>query len=118
VGGLGGLFAGAMLIATAAGAAANFAFCMDDPPVTAVTPGGHYVTVNTQVYLPAGSEQLLNDVYAVASTQPDGRGGTLVTVNVYVPAQAHVVASVNRYQVSATGDGDGVVTLHLDLPIS
>lgn len=118
VGGLGGLMAAAMVMATSAGASANFAFCMDDPPAAAVTPGGVNLTVNTQVYLPSGSQQLKNEVYATTSSQPDGHGGTLVTVNVYVPAPAHVVATVKRYQVSAAGDGNGTVTLVLDVPVS
>lgn len=115
---VGGLLAGAMLMATSGGASANFAFCMDDPPVQVVTPGGHNITVNAQVYLPAGSQELMDQVSDSASARPDGRGGTLITVSVFVPAPAHVVASVNRYRVSAAGDGDGVVTLLLDVPIS
>jgi hypothetical protein len=107
-----------MLMATSAAASANFAFCMDDPPITTTTPGGTTLTVNTQVYLPAGSQQLKNDVYETSSVQPDGHGGTLVTVNVYVPAQAHVVATVKKYQVSASGDGNDVVTVQLDVPVS
>lgn len=115
---VGGLLAGAMLVATSAGASANFAFCMDDPPVQVETFGGHNLTVNAQVYLPSGSQQLMNEVSDYASARPDGKGGTLVTVNVFVPAPAHVVASVNRFHVSAAGNGNDVVTLLLDVPIS
>src|SRR5690348_14142620 len=100
---VGGLLAGAMLMATSAGASANFAFCMDDPPIQVVTPGGHNLTVNNRVYLPAGSQQLMDEVTGSATTRPDGKGGTLVTVTVFVPAPAHVVASVYRYRVSAAG---------------
>ena len=114
----GGLLAGAVVLATSAGAAANFAFCSDDPPIQTSTPGGANVTINTTVYLPAGSQQLKNDVSETSTAQPDGHGGTMFTISVYVPAQAHVVATVKKYQVSTSADGNGVVTLHLDVPVS
>ena len=115
---LGGLLAGAMVLATSIGASANFAFCESDPPAQVVTPGGQILQVNSQVYLAHGSQQLLNAVTVTASAQPDGRGGTLITVSVFVPVTAHVVASVYRYKVTAAGDGSGVLTLVLDVPIS
>jgi hypothetical protein len=115
---LGGVVAAAMLAATSVGASANVAFCMSDPPIQVVTPGGHTVTVNNQVYLPAGSMLLKNNVTDDASAQPDGHGGTLITVHVYVPAAARVVASVYRYGVTAASSGFSVVTLHLDVPVS
>jgi hypothetical protein len=115
---VGAALAAAMLMATSVGASANLVFCMSDPPVQVVTAGGHYLTVNNMVYLPAGSEQVMNDVGDTASSAPDGRGGTLVTVNVFVPVQAHVVSSVNRFGVSAAANGVEVVTLHLDVPIT
>lgn len=118
VGGLGGLLAGVMVIATSVVASANVIFCMDDPPVQVVTPGGHNLTVHNQVYLPAGSQQLLNDVSDEASAQPDGHGGTLITDTVYVPAPGRVVATVYKYNVRVTGSGSSVVTLLLDVPIS
>ena len=118
VGGFGGLVAGAMFMASSVGASANFAFCESDPPVQVVTPGGHNLQVNSQVFLAHGSQQLASAVTETASAQPDGKGGTLITVSVFLPVSAHVVASVNRYKVSAAGDGSGVLTLVLDVPIS
>jgi hypothetical protein len=115
---VGGLAAGAMLVAASLGASANVIFCMSDPPVQVVTPGGHNLTVNNQVYLPAAAVRLKNNVTDDAGARPDGHGGTLITVHVYVPAPAHVVASVNRYQVTAASSGAGIVTLYLDVPIS
>jgi hypothetical protein len=49
---------------------------------------------------------------------PDGKGGTLITVHVHVPASvnAHVVSSENRYQVTTQRDGATVITLYLDVP--
>ena len=114
----GGLLAGAIVLATSSGVAANFAFCADDPPIQTSTPGGTNVTINTTVYLPAGSQQLKNDVYQTSTAQPDGQGGTLFTINVYVPAQAHVVATIRKYRVSTSADGNGVVVLNLDVPVS
>lgn len=115
---VGGLLAGVMVVATSVVASANVVFCMDDPPVQVVTPAGHNLTVHNQVYMSADSRQLLNDVSDQATAQPDGRGGTLITDTVYVPAPARVVATVNQYNVRATGSGTTVVTLLLDVPIS
>lgn len=115
---MGGLLAGVMLMATSVAASANFAWCMSDPPVQVVTPGGHILTVNNQVYLSAAARHLMNNVTDTANAAADGRGGTLVTVHVFVPGPAHVVSSVNRYGISAANDGSGVVTLTLDVPIT
>ena len=115
---LGGLLAGVMVVATSVSASANLVWCMDDPPVTLTTPGGHNLTVNNQVTLPAGSQQLKNDVTDTVIARPDGRGGTLLTVNVFVPAPAHVVSSVYRYKVSTQNYGSSVVTLFLDVPVT
>jgi hypothetical protein len=116
--GMGGLLAGVMLMATSVAASANLVWCMSDPPVQVVTPGGHTLTVNNQVYLSAAARHLLNNVTDTASAAADGRGGTLVTVHVFVPGAAHVVSSVNRYGISAAKDGSSVVTLTLDVPIT
>ena len=116
--GMGGLLAGVMLMATSVAASANLVWCMSDPPVQVVTPGGHSLTVNNQVYLSAAARHLLNNVTDTASAAADGRGGTLVTVHVFVPGAAHVVSSVNRYGISTAKDGSTVVTLTLDVPIT
>jgi len=116
--GMGGLLAGVMLMATSVAASANFVWCMSDPPVQVVTPGGHALTVNNQVYLSAAARHLMNNVTDTASAAADGHGGTLVTVHVFVPGAAHVVSSVYRYGLSAANDGSGVVTLTLDVPIT
>jgi hypothetical protein len=118
VGGLGGLLAGVMLVATSAVASANVVFCEADPPVQLVTPGGSYLTVNNQVYLPAGSQLLMREVTDEVSARADGKGGTLITVNVFVPVEAYVVSSVNRFGISAAKKGRNVVTIFLDVPIS
>lgn len=115
---IGGLLAGLMLMATTMGASANFEWCMSDPPIQVVSPGGSNLVVNNQVYLPASALHLKNDVTDEASVRPDGHGGTLITVNVFVPAPAHVVASENRYGITAQKNGNAVVTLFLDVPIS
>ena len=116
--GLGGLLAGVMLMATSVAASANLVWCMSDPPVQVVTPGGHTLTVNNQVYLSASALHLMDNVSDTASAAPDGRGGTLVTVQVFVPGAARVVSSVYRYGISAVKYGSTVVTLTLDVPIT
>lgn len=108
--------AGAMVLLGAVGASANLVWCLSDPPTQVVTPGGQNVTVNSVVYLPAGSNSLKNDVSESAVTAPDGRGGTLITLYVHVPATAHVVASVRSAHISTSADGGPNLTLYLDIP--
>jgi hypothetical protein len=115
---VGALLAGAMFVGGQGVASANMAWCVSDPPIQVVTPGGHSLVVNNQVYLPPYDMHLKNQITDGAVAQPDGRGGTLITVYVHVPAHSHVVSSGYRYQVSAQQDGSYVITLHLDVPIS
>lgn len=96
-------------------------WCLTDPPIQLVTPGGHNITVNNMVYLPPMYRHAEREITDAASAVPDGYGGTLVTVNVWNPSgvsQGHVVSSNNRYQVSseASGEGGAVLTLYLDVP--
>jgi hypothetical protein len=114
----GGLLAGVMLVAGSAVASANMAWCVSDPPIQVVTPGGHNLTINNQVYLPPNAKHLKGQITDDATAKPDGKGGTLITVHVHVPAHAHVVSSENRYRLSDQRDGDTVVILYLDVPTS
>ena len=107
-----------MLVAGSIGASANISWCISDPPVGVVSPGGQNLTVNTQVYLPPGSQHLKSQIQDRAVTSPDVSGGTLITVYVTVPVQSHIVSSVNRFGISAQADGSGVVTLYLHVPVS
>ena|SRR5579859_1579103 len=112
-----------MLVAGQATASANVEWCLTDPPIEVLTPGGHYVTVNNMVYLPPRYLHLIRQITDDASAVPDGHGGTLVTVHVRIPkgvSQAQVVSSDYRYQVSSEAGGNGglVITLYLDVPIS
>ena len=118
---LGAAAAAGMMIMGQGVASANVAWCIADPPVQVVTPDGHNLMVNTAVYLPPASQHLKSSVAESASAQPDGSGGTLITVRVVVPAGisgASVVSSENRYQMVARGYGAGgtTVTLYLDVP--
>ena len=113
----------AMLVPAASSASANIAWCTADPPARAVTQDGANLSVNTYVMVFRPEVHYLNDVSSDATTAPDGNGGTLITVRVYVPAglnAARVTSTVNRYQVSASvvGAGGTVVTLYLDVPKS
>lgn len=112
------LLGGALLAASGGAASANMVWCMEDPPIQVVTPGGHNLTVNNMVYLPPYAVHLKGSITDDASTAPDGRGGTLITVHVHVPTSAHVVSSEYRYQVSSQKDGSSVITLYLDVPTS
>jgi len=117
------LLAGGVSLATGVPAAANLVWCMADPPVQVDTASGTNLTVNTTVYLDKASVNLKNDVQETATSAPDGSGGTLITVQVQVPQgvqAARVVASINKYKVSASGTGTGgqLVTLYLDAPVS
>ncbi|SRR5260370_4989581 len=115
---VGVLLAGVMVVAGEGVASANMTWCVSDPPIQVVTPGGHNLVVNNQVYLPPYAMHLKDDITDGAVVQPDGRGGTLITVYVHVPAHSHVVSSENRYHFSTQGDGTSLITLHLDVPIS
>ena len=120
---MGAVAAGVMLVAGPATASANVAWCVSDPPIQLVTPGGHNIAINNLVYLPPMDRHVMRQVTDGASARPDGHGGTLVTVNVQIPwgvSQAHVVSSENRYQISSEAGGEGgvVVVLYLDVPIS
>jgi len=113
----------AMVIGGTGSASANIMWCSADPPTRTVTGAGANLTVNTYVTVLQPEVHYLNDFRSDASTAPDGRGGTLITVHVYLPAglsSARVTSSVNRYQVSASavGAGGSVVTLYLDVPRS
>jgi len=94
------------------------AWCVSDPPIQVVTPGGHNLLVNNQVYLPPYAKHLKDQIIDDAMATPDGAGGTLITVYVHVPAHSHVVSSENRYRVTAERDGTSLITLYLDVPIS
>jgi len=119
-----GTMAAATLVVGGAGtASANIAWCSADPPAQTVTGDGANLTVNTYVTVFRPEVHYLNDFKSEASTAPDGHGGTLITVRVYLPAglnSARVTSTVNRFGVSAsaTGAGGSVVTLYLDVPKS
>jgi hypothetical protein len=113
---VGALLGAAMLVAGVGVASANNVWCVSDPPVHVVTPGGTDVEVNNQVYLPTTAANLKHQITDDATAAPDGSGGTVITVRVHVPATAHVVSSVHRYAVTAEKDGNGLITLYLDIP--
>ena len=115
---VGALAGAAMLLAAQVPASANLAWCVFDPPMQVVSPGGNNLTINTQVYLPQGATHLKNQVQEQVFSSSDAGGGTLVTVEVFVPVTSRVVATVNRWGVSAAASGDGMVTLYLHVPIS
>ena len=120
---LGGLVAGVLTVGGAASASANVAWCLSDPPAQVQTATGKTLSVNTSVSVARPEVKYLRAVHNDAATSPDGAGGTLVTVHVYLPTgitSARIVSSVNRYAVSATAIGQGgtVVTLYLDVPTS
>ena len=114
----GGLLAGLLVWASSVGASAQVEWCSSDPPLQVITPGGHYLVVNNQVTLPAYAQHLKNRITDSATATADGQGGTIITVHVFVPAPAHVVAWEYRYQVHSQRDGDHVVIVYLDVPIT
>ena len=118
---LGVLAAGGMVFGAAGSASANLVWCSADPPVQVVTPSGSNLTVNTTVSVVRSETKYVRAVRETTASVPDGAGGTLITVQVALPAgisTAQITGSVNRYQVTATATGSGgtTVTLHLDVP--
>ncbi len=115
------LATGAMVIGGAVVASANMTWCMEDPPVQVQTPTGTNLTVNVTVAVPQHQVKYISDVQVQTLTAPDGAGGTLITVDVAVPATistANVAVTVKKYKVtdSATVSGGGATTLQLDVP--
>ena len=115
------LVAAALSFAGGGTASANVVWCVYDPPLRVVTPGGAILTVNNTVYLPPSQRHLASHFPASATIAPDGHGGSLIVVQVQIArgiTSAHVVSSVYRFQVSAGGGGPGgtVVTTNLDVP--
>ena len=111
---------GGMLLFGASTASANVAWCIFDPPARVVTPGGMHLTVNNTVWLPLSAADQADQVWDEASAQPDGSGGTLITVTIHLPTgvDAHVVSIVRRFEVSSEADGQTSVLLYLDVPAS
>jgi len=121
---LGALAAGLLVLGGQGAASANVMWCLSDPPIQVVTPGGHHLSVNNMVFLSPIDRPIAKQVTAGASAAADGNGGSLITVHVYIPSGAHgasVVSSIHRYRVTesaATPDGGTVLTLTLDVPAS
>jgi len=121
---LGALAAGLLVWGGQGAASANVVWCLSDPPLEVLTPGGHYVTVNNMIYLSPVDRHIARQITASAAAVADGKGGSLITVHVYIPSGAHgasVVSSNYRYRVTntdGTRDGGAVLTLTLDVPIS
>ena len=121
---LGALAAGLLVMGGQGAASANVMWCLSDPPIQVVTPGGHYLSVNNMIYLSPIDRHIASQISADASTAADGKGGTLITVHVYIPSTAHgatVVSANYRYEVTDSGgtrDGGTVLTMTLDVPTS
>lgn len=121
---LGALAAGLLVVCGQGAATANVMWCLSDPPIQVVTPGGHNLSVNNMIYLSPVDRHIAQQITDDATTAPDGRGGTLITVHVRIPAGAHgasVESNNYRYKVSRTGatpSGGIVLTLNLDVPTS
>ena len=126
VGTLGGLVA---LVLGHGAALANAEWCVSDPPLQVVTPGGHNLMVNNMVYFAQsqsnqqGNFNTKGQTTETATVTSNGLGHTLITIRVDVADgvdQARVVSSVNRFQVSSQGTGSsgGVFFLYLDVPIT
>ena len=121
---VGALTAALLVVGGQVAASANVMWCLSDPPIQVVTPGGHNLSVNNMIYLSPIDRHIASQITDDASTAPDGKGGTLITVHVNIPAGAHgagVESNNYRYRVTKTGatpKGGVVLTLTLDVPTS
>jgi hypothetical protein len=121
---LGALAAGLLVLGGQGAASANVMWCLSDPPIQVVTPGGHNLSVNNMIYLSPADRHIAKQITAGASAAADGKGGSLITVHVYVPYGVHgasVRSSNYRYRVTQSGgtpNGGTVLTLTLDVPTS
>ena len=112
----------AMMLAAQVPAAANVAWCLEDPPAQVQTASGSTLSVNTVVSVPRSQVHYLGQVSETTSAAPDATG-TLITVSVTLPAgitAAQITSSVHRYDVSAStaATGGQTVTLYLEVPSS
>ena len=109
-----------LTVASAGGAAANVMWCVGDPPLQLSSAGGTNFTVNTQFYTTDSKQHLSQQLTEEVTSAPDGHGGTLVTVEVFGPAgqSVTVVASLNKYKLSAQASGKGDVIVQLDVPVA
>ncbi len=121
---VGALTVGLLVLGGQVAASANVMWCLSDPPIQVVTPGGHYLSVNNMIYLSPVDRHIARQITDDATVAPDGKGGTLITVHVHFPSGAHgaaVVSNNYRYRVTKTGgtpSGGVVLTLNLDVPTS
>jgi hypothetical protein len=121
---LGALAAGLLVAGGQGAASANVMWCVMDPPIQVVTPGGHNLSVNNMVYMSPVDRHLASAITDDASAVSDGKGGTLITVHVLIPQGAYgarVVSNNFRYRVTDTNGTPGggtVLTLQLDVPTS
>ena len=119
-----GALAAGLLVLGGQAASANVMWCLSDPPLQVVTPGGHTLSVNNMIYLSPVDRHIASQISANAGAAADGKGGTLITVHVYIPSSAHgasVVSSNFRYEVNDSGgtrNGGVTLTLTLDVPTS
>jgi len=118
-----GVLASGLLVLGGQGAAsANVMWCLSDPPIQVVTPGGHKLSINNMVYMSPADRHIARQITDSATTAPDGRGGTLITVHVHIPQGAHganVVSANYRYEVKDSGgttNGGITLTMTLDVP--
>jgi hypothetical protein len=121
---VGAMAAGLLVVGGQGAASANVMWCLSDPPIQVVTPGGHTLSVNNMVYLSPVDRHLASRITGDASAVADGKGGSLITVHVFIPQGAHgasVVSNNFRYRVADSSGAPGggtVVTLRLDVPTS
>jgi hypothetical protein len=119
---VGALSAGLLVLGGQGAASANVMWCLSDPPIQVVTPGGHNLSINNMVYMSPLDRHIAKQVTDSATTAPDGRGGTLITVHVHIPQGAHganVVSANYRYQMKVsdgTTNGGITLTMTLDVP--
>jgi len=121
---VGALAAGLLVVGGQGIGSANVMWCLSDPPIQVVTPGGHYLSVNNMIYLSPIDRHIASQITDSATAAPDGRGGTLITVHVNIPRGAHgasVLSSNYRYEVKDSGgtpNGGITLTMTLDVPTS
>src|SRR5258708_11747921 len=88
------MMAAALLIVGEATASANCEWCVYDPPIQVVTPGGHIVTVNNTIYLPPYERHLASHFTATATAVSNGHGLIPPTIRLplasWLPSSTHV----------------------------
>jgi hypothetical protein len=111
-------------LATSQPASAINVICMDDPPVHLLSPAGNPIEINNYVIYSPSDRHLAHHAQVFGYTEPDGHGGTLAHVFVFLPGGGNESVSVHsvNHQTQSASEGKagwgGFTEVDVDVPIA